>query len=76
MKLALIAAIGKHRVIGKAGTLPWHISDDLKRFKKLTTGHAILMGRKTYESLGRLLANRRNVVIASRPIPGVETYRS
>ena len=75
-KLALIAAIARNRVIGKDGKLPWHISEDLKRFKKLTTGHVILMGRRTFESMGRQLPNRRHVVITSRSIPGVETYRS
>lgn len=76
MKLALIAAIGKNRVIGKDGTLPWHISDDLKRFKKLTTGHTVLMGRRTFEGIGHVLPNRRNVVLSSKAIPDVETYRS
>jgi len=76
VKIAIIAAIGKNRVIGKDGKLPWHISDDLKRFKRLTTGHAVLMGRKTYESIGHPLVNRRNVVLTHRPIIGVETYGS
>lgn len=76
MKLAIIAAVGRNRVIGNKGKLPWHIPEDLKRFKFLTTGHAILMGRKTFESLGRPLKNRRNVVITSRQIPGIETYSS
>lgn len=76
MKLAIIAAIANNRVIGREGKLPWHISEDLKRFKRLTTGHAVLMGRKTYESLGRPLANRRNVVVTSAPIAGVECYHS
>jgi dihydrofolate reductase len=76
VKLVIIAAIAKNRVIGKDGKLPWHISDDLKRFKRLTSGHAILMGRRTYESLGQPLPHRRNVVLTSRPIPGVETYPS
>jgi dihydrofolate reductase len=76
MKLAIIAAIGRNRVIGKEGKLPWHISEDLKRFKKLTTGHAVLMGRRTFESLGRPLSGRRNVVLSSRPISGTETYTS
>jgi dihydrofolate reductase len=74
VKLAIIAAIGKNRVIGKGGRLPWHISEDLKRFKRLTTGHAILMGRKTWESLSRPLPNRRNIVITSTLIEGVECY--
>jgi dihydrofolate reductase len=76
LKLAIIAAIGKNRVIGKDGKLPWHISEDLKRFKKLTTGHTVLMGRRTFESIGKPLSNRRNVVISSRHIPNIETYPS
>lgn len=76
MKLAIIVAVARNRVIGKEGKLPWHISEDLKRFKRLTTGHTVLMGRKTYESIGRPLPNRRNVVISSVPQAGVETYRS
>ncbi|HXG38244.1 MAG TPA: dihydrofolate reductase [Bacteroidota bacterium] len=74
MKLIIIAALSRNRVIGKDGKLPWHISEDLKRFKHLTTGHTVLMGRKTYESLGKLLPNRRNVVLTSHTIPNVETY--
>ncbi len=76
MKLAIIAAIANNRVIGKGGKLSWHISEDLKRFKRLTTGHTILMGRKTWESIGKPLSNRRNVVITSTPIPGIECYAS
>ncbi|MCC6395716.1 MAG: dihydrofolate reductase [Bacteroidetes bacterium] len=74
MKLAIIAAIARNRGIGAGGQLPWHLSDDLKRFKRLTTGHAVLMGRKTYESIGKPLPNRRNVVLSRKPVPGVETY--
>jgi dihydrofolate reductase len=74
VKLAIIAAIGKNRVIGKDGKIPWHISEDLKRFKRLTTGHTVLRGRKTWESLGKPLSNRRNVVITSKPIHGIECY--
>ena len=74
MKLAIIAAIGRNRVIGKNGELPWHISEDLKRFKRLTSGHTVLMGRKTWESLGKPLTNRRNVVLTSTPLPNVESY--
>ncbi|MBI3585830.1 MAG: dihydrofolate reductase [Ignavibacteriales bacterium] len=76
MKLIIIAAISRNRVIGKDGKLPWHISEDLKRFKQLTTGHTIFMGRKTYESLGKPLPNRRNIVLSSKEISGVETYHS
>jgi dihydrofolate reductase len=74
MTLAIIAALGKNRVIGAHGKIPWHISDDLKRFKRLTTGHTVVMGRKTWESLTAPLPNRRNVVITSASIAGVETY--
>lgn len=72
----MIAAVSRNRVIGTDGKLPWHISEDLKRFKRLTTGHPVLMGRKTFESLGKPLPNRRNVVLTSRQIQGVETYSS
>ena len=74
MKLVIIAALSKNRVIGKNGKLPWHIPEDLKRFKLLTTGHTVLMGRKTFESLGKPLPNRRNVVLTSTELPNVETY--
>lgn len=76
MRLALIAAIARNRGIGKDGALPWHISEDLKRFKRLTMGHAILMGRRTFVSIGRALPGRRTVVVTSTPIAGIETYRS
>ena len=76
MKLIIIAALNKARVIGRNGKLPWHLSEDLKRFKRLTTGHAVLMGRKTFESLGSPLPNRRMVVLTSGKIPGVETYHT
>jgi dihydrofolate reductase len=76
VKLLLIAALDRNRVIGKDGKLPWHIPEDLKRFKRLTMGHIILMGRKTYESLEKPLPNRRNVILSSQLIPGAESYRS
>jgi len=76
VKLALIAAVGHRRAIGRDGKLPWHIPEDLKRFKRLTTGHAVLMGRGTWESLGRPLPGRRNVVLSSSPVPGIESYAS
>ncbi|MFZ5443008.1 MAG: dihydrofolate reductase [Myxococcota bacterium] len=62
--LALIVAMAKHRAIGLRDALPWHVPEDLKRFKALTMGHAILMGRKTHQSIGRPLPGRRNVVIS------------
>lgn len=61
--ITLIAAIGKHRELGKGGDLLWRISDDLKRFKELTTGSPIIMGRKTYESIGKPLPNRTNIIV-------------
>jgi dihydrofolate reductase len=74
--LALIAAIGRNRAIGQGGTMPWHIPEDLRRFKRITKGHTVLMGRKTWDSLGKPLVDRRNVVITRRTIPGVETWPS
>ena len=76
MRILIIAALDRNRVIGNGGTLPWHLPEDLKRFKRLTTGHAVLMGRKTYESLGKPLPHRRNIVLSSRPIDGVESFSS
>jgi dihydrofolate reductase len=61
--LTLIAAVARNGTIGKDNALPWRLSADLKRFKALTTGHPILMGRKTWESLGRPLPGRHNIVI-------------
>lgn len=63
--LSIIVAISKNNVIGKDNKLIWHLPEDLKRFKKLTTGHTIIMGRKTFESLGRVLPNRKHIVITS-----------
>ena len=63
MHLSIIVAMGKNRVIGKDGMLPWHISSDLKNFKKITMGKPVLMGRKTYESIGRPLPGRENIVL-------------
>ena len=65
--ISIIAAVAKNNVIGKRNALPWYLPEDLKRFKKLTAGHTVLMGRKTFESimtkLGKPLPNRKNVVI-------------
>jgi dihydrofolate reductase len=63
MALRAIAAMSLNRVIGKDGKLPWHIPEDFKWFKTTTAGQAVLMGRKTYESLGRPLPYRRNLVV-------------
>jgi len=67
MRLALVVAMGENRVIGRAGGLPWHIPGDLKLFKKTTLGKPIIMGRKTWESLGRALPGRANIVITRNP---------
>ncbi len=61
--LAAIVGMAKNRGIGLGNALPWHVPEDLKRFKALTMGHALLMGRKTHESIGRPLPGRRNIVI-------------
>lgn len=61
--LSLIVAVANNNVIGSNNTLPWHLPEDLKRFRALTTGHHIIMGRKTYESLGRLLPGRTTVIV-------------
>src|SRR3989338_7713715 len=66
IKISIIAAVGENRELGKGGKLLWQIPEDMKRFKKLTTGHVVIMGRKTFESLPkkfRPLPNRINVVI-------------
>ena len=65
--LSIIVAKAKNNVIGKNNKLLWHISDDLKRFKELTTNHTIIMGRKTFESLGRVLPNRKHIVFSNNP---------
>jgi dihydrofolate reductase len=61
--LSLIVAVAHNRVIGANNTLPWHLPEDLKRFRALTMGHHIIMGRKTYESLNRLLPGRTTVIV-------------
>ena len=61
--LALVVAMARGRVIGRDGGLPWHIPEDLRHFRRVTMGHAILMGRKTWDSIGRALPGRRNIVI-------------
>lgn len=67
-KISIIAAIAENYAIGKNKSLPWHLPADLKHFKELTTGHAIIMGKKTYESLPNgALPNRKNIVLTSIP---------
>lgn len=62
-KLAMIVAVSENNVIGVDGDLPWRLSADLKRFKKLTMGHHIIMGRKTFDSIGRLLPGRTTIIV-------------
>ncbi|MBI1369472.1 MAG: dihydrofolate reductase [Planctomycetes bacterium] len=66
MIISLVAAMSENRVIGREGQLPWHLPDDLKFFKQLTSGHTVIMGRKTYDSVGFPLPKRRNIVLTRR----------
>jgi dihydrofolate reductase len=77
--LALIAAIARNGVIGAGNALPWRLPDDLKHFRALTTGHAVIMGRRTWESLPHALPGRQNIVVtrsADRAYAGAETADS
>lgn len=62
-EIALVAALDEHRVIGRGGRLPWHLPADLRHFKEVTVGHPVIMGRKTYESIGKPLPGRLNIVL-------------
>jgi len=66
-RVAVIAAMARNRVIGINNTLPWHLPEDLKHFKALTMGHHIIMGRKTYDSIGRPLPGRTTVIVTRDP---------
>ena len=79
IELVLVAALDRHNAIGKGNALPWRLPDDLKRFKALTLGRPLLMGRKTAESLGRALPGRRNLVLTRSgqvPFPGMQAVAS
>lgn len=67
MALSLIAAVARNRIIGGEGGIPWDIPADRRRFRELTMGHPVIMGRKTYESIGHPLEGRRTIVVTSRP---------
>lgn len=73
MILSLIVAMDRNRLIGSGDRLPWRIPEDLARFKKLTLGHPLIMGRRTHESIGRVLPGRLNIVLTGRmgPQPGL-----
>jgi dihydrofolate reductase len=79
MLISLIAALDRGRAIGRGNDLPWRLPDDLKRFKALTLGKPVLMGRKTADSMGRALPGRRNLVMTRSghaPLPGMEVVAS
>jgi dihydrofolate reductase len=79
MTVILIAAVGRNGVIGRDNDLPWRIPEDLRHFKQLTLGHTLVMGRKTYDSIGRPLPGRRTVVVTRQPdwsAEGVETVHT
>ena len=79
MPIALIAAVARNGTIGRDGRMPWRLTADLARFKRLTMGHTVLMGRRTWESLGKPLVGRRNVVLThdrSFSAPGCEVVHS
>lgn len=79
MMISIVVAIAENNAIGKDNQLLWHLPADLKHFKDITNGHTIIMGRKTYDSIGRPLPNRRNIVITRNTeldIPGVEITNS
>ncbi len=70
MRLSIIVAVATNGVIGRDNKLPWHLSTDLKRFKTLTTGHTVIMGRKTFDEIGRKpLPNRTNIVVSRSAVP-------
>ena len=79
---SIIVAVGKNREIGKGNKLLWHIPEDLKNFKEITTGKTVIMGRKTFESIGRSLPNRKNIVLSkngdkeSFEQKGIELYQN
>lgn len=79
MTLSIIVAMDEAGVIGRGGSLPWHLPDDLRRFKATTMGHVLIMGRRTLDSIGRALPGRRSIVLTRnsifRPPTGVEVAR-
>src|ERR1700680_1767927 len=78
-RVALVVAMADNGVIGRGGGLPWHLPDDLKYFKVVTFGKPVLMGRRTFDSIGKPLPGRRNLVLSragSASAPGIEYVRS
>ena len=79
MKISIVVAASENLVIGYKNALPWHISEDLKHFKQITINHSVVMGRKTFESIGKPLKERRNIVISrdgTLKIEGAEVVNS
>jgi len=78
MMISIVAAMAKNRVIGKDNQMPWHLSADLKHFKSVTLGKPVIMGRKTYESIGKPLSGRRNIVMTRQDLtlPGCDVFHS
>lgn len=79
LTFSAVVAMTPGRIIGKDGGIPWHLPEDLKVFRKLTTGHPIVMGRKTFDSLGKPLPNRQNIVLTREPswrAEGAETIHT
>lgn len=77
--ISLIAAVDRNRLIGASNRLPWHLVEDLKYFKRVTQGHPVVMGRKTYESIGRLLPGRENRIVSRQKgyiVPGARVFGS
>src|SRR3989442_12299730 len=66
-RVAIIAAVARNGVIGHRTRIPWHLPEDLRRFRQLTLGHAVIMGRRTFESIGKPLAGRNNIVVPRSP---------
>jgi dihydrofolate reductase len=78
-RVALVAAVALNGVIGAGGGMPWRLPEDLKRFKQITLGHPVIMGRKTWESIGQVLPGRRNIVVtrqAGYDAPGADVVES
>src|ERR1700761_9254214 len=78
MTVSIVVAISENHAIGKDNKLLWYLPRDLKHFKEITSGHTVIMGRKTYDSVGKPLPNRRNIIITRQQItiPGCEVVKS
>lgn len=77
-RVGIVAAVARNGTIGRAGGLPWHLPDDLRHFQKLTRGHTLIMGRRTWESIGKPLKDRSIIVVSrsAAPSPGIQIVRT